>query len=834
MKRFRSLVGLFVLLGLVLPLIAGCGGDTPAAEPVEAPSEATAAPAEPGKPFAGREITVMFIADKTWAPDIVREFGDATGAKVNVVLADYEEMQTKFTAAAAAKSGAFDVVSGDEAAWFMAGYLEPLDEYMKEIDQADVTGLDMRLYNGKRYGMPWLIDNRIFMYNESIIQQAGFDAPPKTWDELFEQAKAIKDQGILDYPIMFPWMQHMGEFCDMTAWFMSAGGQWFNADMTQSVVNSPENVQAIEFLKKLYDNDLVNPEALASKSYPVSQTLAQGNAAFGTTWVILTGMLDDPNESTVVGQVKAALYPGISEGVTGTYDGSESLAIAADSQDKELAWEFIKWMTGKEVEKKVFLQHKILPIWKSLYDDPELVAAAPNLPTINQQRQSILFLPNEDWSGELSLAIQVAALEAILGTTPTQDALDTAAETIDGLLGAPVTAIKPVELPSLAGREITVMFIADKTWAPDIVREFGDATGAKVNVVLADYEEMQTKFTAAAAAKSGAFDVVSGDEAAWFMAGYLEPLDEYMKEIDQADVTGLDMRLYNGKRYGMPWLIDNRIFMYNESIIQQAGFDAPPKTWDELFEQAKAIKDQGILDYPIMFPWMQHMGEFCDMTAWFMSAGGQWFNADMTQSVVNSPENVQAIEFLKKLYDNDLVNPEALASKSYPVSQTLAQGNAAFGTTWVILTGMLDDPNESTVVGQVKAALYPGISEGVTGTYDGSESLAIAADSQDKEAAWEFIKWMTGKEVEKQVFMQHKILPIWKSLYDDPELTAAAPNLPIINQQRQSILFLPNEVWSSEFSLAIQIAALEAITGASSAQEALDAASTTIDELINP
>jgi len=173
-----------------------------------------------------------------------------------------------------------------------------------------------------------------------------------------------------------------------------------------------------------------------------------------------------------------------------------------------------------------------------------------------------------------------------------------------------------------------------------------------------------------------------------------------------------------------------------------------------------------------------------------------------------------------------------LASKSYPVSQTLAQGNAAFGTTWVILTGMLDSPEESQVVGQVKAALYPGVSEGVTGTFDGSESLAIAADSKDKEAAWEFIKWLTSKEVEKQVFMEHKILPIWKSLYDDPELTAAAPNLSVINQQRQNILFRPNAIWADEFSLTIQVAALEAITDAATPQDALDNASATIDELL--
>lgn len=437
MRRIRSLLALLMAVGLVLPLLSGCAQATPLPTPTPAPkpteAQPTAPPAE-AKPLAGREITVLLIADKTWVPDLVKEFEDATGAKVNVVLADFEDMQTKFTAAAAAKSGAFDVVSGDQPAWFMAGYLEPLDDYLKELDQSDITGLDMRLYEGKRYGMPWLVDNRIFMYNAEILKKAGFDAPPKTWDEFFAQAKAIKDQGILEYPIMFPWAQHEGEFCDMSAWFLSAGGTFFNADMTRSVINSRENVAALEFLKKLNDNGLVNPESMASKSFAVSQTLAQGTAAFGTTWVILTGMLDDPEQSKVVGQVRAALYPGIREGVTGTFDGSESLAIAADSKDKETAWAFIKWLTSKEVEKKVFLKHRIPPVWKSLYNDPELTAAAPNLPVINQQRQNILFRPNYAWADEFSLAIQIAALEALTGASTPQAALDNAAKTIDELL----------------------------------------------------------------------------------------------------------------------------------------------------------------------------------------------------------------------------------------------------------------------------------------------------------------------------------------------------------------------------------------------------------------
>ena len=438
MRKTHLIFNILIISLLCFSFLAGCAtaatptvgpADTEVVSPTEPPQ-----PTTPAKPFEGRSITVLLIADKTWVPDQAKVFEDETGATVNIVLADYEDMVTKFNAAAAAKSGAFDVSPGDDPTWFMAGYLEPLDDYMKDLDQTDITGLDMREYEGKRYGMPWLIDNRVFLYNTDILQQAGFDAPPKTWDEFFNQAKAIKDQGILDYPIMMPWTQHEGEFCDVSAWFKSAGGGFFNDSVTESTLNSAEDVSALDFLKRLNDAGLVNPDSLASKSFAVTQVLAQGEAAFGTSWNLLTGMLDDPSQSMQVGKVRVALYPGSSEGMTGTFDGSETLAITADSKDKELAWAFIQWITSKEIEKQTFMEQKVLPIWVSLYDDPELIAANPNLPVLKEQRQSILFRPSTGWANEFSATIQATALEAITGSKSSQQAMDDAKVAVDALL----------------------------------------------------------------------------------------------------------------------------------------------------------------------------------------------------------------------------------------------------------------------------------------------------------------------------------------------------------------------------------------------------------------
>ena len=41
--------------------------------------------------------------------------------------------------------------------------------------------------------MPWILVSIYLFYNKEFLEKAGIKAPPKTWAELSEQAKVIKD-----------------------------------------------------------------------------------------------------------------------------------------------------------------------------------------------------------------------------------------------------------------------------------------------------------------------------------------------------------------------------------------------------------------------------------------------------------------------------------------------------------------------------------------------------------------------------------------------------------------------------------------------------------------
>lgn len=401
-----------------------------------------------------------------------------------------------------------------------------------------------------------------------------------------------------------------------------------------------------------------------------------------------------------------------------------------------------------------------------------------------------------------------------------------------------VTLVITVALPILprAGAQqeaITALFISDKTWVPDLTKEFEAKTGVKVNVVLSDYGDMLTKLAAAAAAKTGAYDVISADIPAWWAAGYLAPLEQRINTMPgKADVLSTDIASYKGHLYGMPWLIDNRVFVYNAKMLKDAGYSTPPETWSELETIAAAMKLKG-MPYPVMFPWAQHEGEFDDFAAVLASFGGRLFDNGYTKVLFNGPEGVAALSTWTELHRKyNVVNPDALASKSFAVSTTLSQGKAAFGTTWSLLRGMFDDPTKSKVVGQLHVMLYPGAKAGMTGSYDGSESLGIAADSRHADAAWRYIQFLTSKDVERPVFVKEKILPIWNSLYTDPALVKADPDMPTILAQRKHIILRPGVVWYNEFSQIMQAALLQAVTGKKTPKQALAAAAAETAKLI--
>jgi multiple sugar transport system substrate-binding protein len=108
----------------------------------------------------------------------------------------YDAYEQRVAAATAAGQGP-DVVQlfyGWVGSWQRAGYIEPLpQEYFSHewIEEYFIPMVESVKIDGEYYGLPTAVRALALFYNRDMLAGAGFDAPPATWDEFVEIAKAL-------------------------------------------------------------------------------------------------------------------------------------------------------------------------------------------------------------------------------------------------------------------------------------------------------------------------------------------------------------------------------------------------------------------------------------------------------------------------------------------------------------------------------------------------------------------------------------------------------------------------------------------------------------------
>jgi multiple sugar transport system substrate-binding protein len=373
---------------------------------------------------------------------IARDF-EAKNPDIKVVMeyVGYDYVHDKIVTGMAAKPPAYDAA--------MIDVIWP-DEFIKSkflLDVTDRVTPEMKsgifpaawngvTRNGRVYGMPWLMDVKYFMYNKDMLQKAGFNEPPKTWEELMQQAKVIKDKGLAEFPITWSWNQKEGVVCDFTVLLFGNGGAFLDAS-GKPAFNNEKGVQALSFMKQTITDGLTNPSAVSSDEMAVEANFLAGKSAFAVNWLFQYSDSNDASKSQVTGKVAFAPMPvfdaGAKAGIKGaSVDGSSSFAIMATSPYADQTWKFLTYLASNEVQTKYSAE--MLPIWQTDFEGAtldKLKAAAPTNPvTVPAFLAQFPFAnerPTVPYYNEGSAALQQAIQEALTGVKTPQQALDDAA-----------------------------------------------------------------------------------------------------------------------------------------------------------------------------------------------------------------------------------------------------------------------------------------------------------------------------------------------------------------------------------------------------------------------
>lgn len=383
--------------------------------------------------------------------------------------------------------------------------------------------------------------------------------------------------------------------------------------------------------------------------------------------------------------------------------------------------------------------------------------------------------------------------------------------------------------------------------AATLIPQFEELSGINVEVDFIQYENMKTaQETEMQNPRGGEYDVVAWivfTKSEYVKNGYLEPLANFFvnpaladPDYDPGDIVPAYMQtggVVGGSRaylpgptqalYGIPFGSETSILAYRTDIFEEYGLEVP-ETYDEMLETAAFITEnvpdvygmtsRGAAGHQIVHGWLLHLSPY----------GGSIFDENWMPTV-EEPEAIAALEALKTIVEN---SPPGVESYGFgDQANAFLQGDAAMYLDAHKIAAMSRDENQSLVDGNVGYAVHPRVGDAECGLSEtGGAVVGIPANSQNKEAAFLFIQWLTSKEIDRQLATIGGD-PVRMSTLRDPELQSMFPEYEVLLEQLECANpdwrpLIPE--WGALNAPILGVYVSEYVTGVKTAEEAMAAA----------
>jgi len=389
-----------------------------------------------------------------------------------------------------------------------------------------------------------------------------------------------------------------------------------------------------------------------------------------------------------------------------------------------------------------------------------------------------------------------------------------------------------------AGTELVLASMTDQYVAAfrHLAPLFEEETGIKVTLDELGYVDLYQKLTADFVAETGNYDLMTVDivwSGEYAANGYTIPLDDFMArdeaELDLDDIMPVSWTLgeWEGEHWAYPLAGYANVLNYRKDVLAEAGID-PPTTQEELLAAAEALTDAGNDFYGTALLGAKGPAVAQEYMVWVQQHGGTILD-DSGAPALNSAQNVEILEFFGSLFE---FAPPGSTDYWWDQRETAFRtGNIALMEGWSIARAGYENDEVSTVVGKVGVTFAP-VADGVDPSYGfGGWGIGINADSDKADAAWEFIKWLSSPEIQKE-WIRHGGTPIRRSTLEDPELNAEYPWFPILLESFENGDgdYRPRVPEYSVIQDALGTAVNAYLVGEMSAQDALDQAQAQVEE----
>ena len=413
-----------------------------------------------------------------------------------------------------------------------------------------------------------------------------------------------------------------------------------------------------------------------------------------------------------------------------------------------------------------------------------------------------------------------------------------------GLAGGAALLSAPRRVRAADRTEITfasAKFFGKETMA-QVVDAYNQAQG-KIHVTYVELPppssstEVHQALVQQLARKTGTPDVFTQD-VVWIAefagAGWALDLDQYVPAATRADYyPGLIAACtYNNKLTALPWFVDSGMLYYRTDLLESAGAKVP-ETWDDLVKTASAIQQSGKAKFGYLWQGKQAEVLVCDATEVIASNGGAFLTADGKAGTLNSDKCVEAIQFLYDTINKSKISPSDVLSWDEEPSRTpFTGGEAAFLRNWSYVYGIAQDPKGSSVVGKVGVAPLPHFAGGKSAACLGGYQYGVNAATKNREAAIDFVTWMSSAETQLRFALQLGIAPSRPAVYGDAQLAKEQPFMVSLKDVFTGATPRPVTPKYAQVTLAIQSGVSKALVSGK-VKEELDAANTKITSIVS-
>lgn len=326
-----------------------------------------------------------------------------------------------------------------------------------------------------------------------------------------------------------------------------------------------------------------------------------------------------------------------------------------------------------------------------------------------------------------------------------------------------------IDWRSCAGQTITVNLsrIPHAEAMVDLITEFEQLTGLRVNFEILSDEEYWNKLTIDFASGAGFFDVVYTGNIFYnyIAAGWLEPLGKYLNDPTYTDLDWYDpddfwkiaweVSMWDGKTIGpntygigdiyhIPFTSESTILSYRKDLFAKYGLTVPT-SWPELLDTAKKLTRDGGYGFISRGSRKWSTIAYNGYSNGYYAYGGGDFDQNLNPIFDRAP-GVEFTELWGELCRE--TTPPGFLSTTWEDARSLFMSGANYGMCMEADTFLLSWENEdiSEVVGKLGYSHTPGGPAGhCAGYWTWNIGINSAISEKDKKASWLFVQWATSK-----------------------------------------------------------------------------------------